>query len=217
MLSIVKADSLDQLHAVYRLRYDIYVSEMHRKQLYASDETRTIQEPFDDNAINLVASIEGQPVGTVRLNFFSSSEPGIYYRLYQLNRYGRYYPDGLGMVTKLMVKQNFRASAAAYQMLLWVMQRAYLEGVAFGVMDCNRPLVRAMENIGWRRYKKEVEHPEYGAVTPMCFVLSDFDYLDRVKSPFLEYALRHTDTRDNASVSFFYNRLSEIISIERST
>ena len=61
---IRRAETSDELEAVYHFRYLIYVEEMQRKQAYADHVRRRIVDPLDDGAVNLVAWSGSEVVGT---------------------------------------------------------------------------------------------------------------------------------------------------------
>src|SRR5262245_15298124 len=70
MITVRRASSQGDREKIFRLRYEIYVEEMRRRQTHADHALRFIEEPFDDaSAVLLLAEQDGEAVGTVRINF----------------------------------------------------------------------------------------------------------------------------------------------------
>lgn len=62
------ATTPEELEAVYRFRYRVYVEEMNRQERYADHDRKRIEEPMDAENTIIGAFKDGQVVGTVRLH-----------------------------------------------------------------------------------------------------------------------------------------------------
>ncbi len=58
-----EAKSIEDLDLVYRLRYDVYLSEGY----ITSNDKRRFQDSYDDSSVNFLVYKEGNPIGTFRL------------------------------------------------------------------------------------------------------------------------------------------------------
>ncbi len=174
---------------VYRFRYRVYVEEMRRKQQYADHTAKTVCEPLDEWGEILAArDEEGHVVGTVRYNFGASGSFGYYTDLYEMKRAGRYFPEQVSITTKLMVSPTLRNTRLGLELALATFRLGLRLGDKFDFIDCNAPLVSFFERLGYRRYLKDIEHPEYGAVVPMVLALDDLAHFEALGSPFGPFA-----------------------------
>ncbi|TGN17322.1 GNAT family N-acetyltransferase [Leptospira idonii] len=184
------AETAEDKEKIFQLRYDIYVQEMNRKQSFADHSKARIHEPYDDTGYLFLAEDEGTVVGTVRINF---RRHGVLEceELYDMEQFRPFYPDKVSMSTKLMVKREYRSSAAASMLCMKIYEHARDNGILIDFIDTNPHLVRLYSQVGYRLYKKNIDHPDYGNVIPMAFLLDDNDYLRQIHSPFLRLAKRY--------------------------
>jgi hypothetical protein len=187
MLPIIrKAVTRVDREKVYRFRYDVYMREMGRTQVYADHEHERIEEPLDEHGIILAAFVGEEVVGTVRLNRARDGDLGWYPALYGMAEVaGELHPEHTSISTKLMVAREHRRTALAGRLALSLYQVALEAGVLVDFINCNAALVGYFVRLGYRRYRETVEHPEYGEVVPMVLSLRDEAHLRSVGSPFL--------------------------------
>lgn len=184
------AETESDRQKIFQLRYDIYVQEMNRKQSYADHSLLRIEEPYDATGhLFLAETEEGEVIGTVRINFRKDG-PLECEELYDMEEFRPFYPDKVSMSTKLMVKREYRSSAAASMLCMKIYEHARQNGVLLDFIDTNPHLVRLYNQVGYRLYKKNIDHPDYGNVIPMVFLLDDNEYLKQIHSPFLRLAKR---------------------------
>ncbi|MDF3819723.1 GNAT family N-acetyltransferase [Leptospira sp. 96542] len=185
------AESPEDREKIYQLRYDIYVQEMNRKQSFADHSKLQIEEPYDATGhLFLAETDEGEVIGTVRINFRKDG-PLECEELYDMEEFRPYYPNQVSMSTKLMVKKEYRSSAAASMLCMKIYEHARENGIVADFIDTNPHLVRLYNQVGYRLYKKNIDHPDYGNVIPMVFLLDDNVYLKQIHSPFLRLAKRY--------------------------
>ncbi len=188
MLEIHVAQTAQELQEVARLRYEIYVGEMNRSQTYADHATRTIREPFDLTGRVIYAALHGDMVGTVRLNFADEGplECEEYFKLHLFDGFSR---GQISMTTKFMIRREARHHPTlAARLAMKTFELAAARGIRFDFIDTNAHLIPLYEKMGYRRYIPEINHPDYGVVTPLCLVLDDIEHLNRVNSLFRRIA-----------------------------
>jgi CRP-like cAMP-binding protein/GNAT superfamily N-acetyltransferase len=211
VLTVIEAVTRDERESAFRLRYDVYVREMGRSQPHADHARQAVEEPFDSQGGHIFLARDGDvPVGTVRVNLLREG-PLECQDLYELERFVRYYPNAISMTTKLMVTRSHRGAAASWQLAAAAYRFARDNGVLIDFIDTNPHLVRMYQRFGYRFYKSNISHPEYGSVVPMAFFVGDVSYLEVVGSPFLELARGYPN--DAEASRFFATTFSDYASI----
>ncbi|MFN2317900.1 MAG: GNAT family N-acetyltransferase [Gemmatimonadales bacterium] len=202
---IVEARSEQDRQAVYALRYAIYVEEMQRPQPHADHELRMLREPEDETAHLLLArNRTGEVVGTARVHL-QEAIPSDLAEMYQMHVLEHFHTSQTSTVTKIMVDPAYRRSPLAFRLSQACYDIGIAAGVSFNCIDCNVHLKSYFTQLGFRQISADFQHPLYGAVTPLVLALRDYDYLQRIGSPF-----RLPATRDpHPSVPFFHRLLSE--------
>jgi predicted GNAT family N-acyltransferase len=184
---IVEAKSKEELDALFRFRYSIYVEEMQRKQKYADHAAKTIRDPLDDFSKNITAWHDGKIIASLRLTWPRDVEPGYfdaYRRLYSMDDFHDVAWRHHSIVTRLMVDKSYRGTAMIVRFFSACYQFALERETEVSFMDCNDHLVKLFERIGWKTYKGKVNHEEYGLVTPMRLDLHDIAHFRAMKSPY---------------------------------
>ncbi len=175
----------DDLLAVYRFRYSVYVEEMGRAQKYADHNAKIITDPLDVPAAHVLAAWEaGEVVGTVRYNFLRSSDIGEYAEQYAIAGLAPDLLAATSITTRLMVHPRHRRTTLATRLACEAYRRALDCGTLLDFIDCNAHLVEYFAGLGYRPHRTDFVHPEYGAVTVMRLDLTDRPHLESVRSPF---------------------------------
>ncbi len=208
--SIIEARSPEQLDRVYRLRYQIYVEEMGRRQQYADHGQGIVCEPLDITGHVLSASVvhSDEVVATVRFNVGVDEHFGVYTELYRLSMFAPYFPSQVSITTKLMIAAPYRRDRLAVDLACFSYRRALELQACFDFIDCNPPLVPFFTRLGYRQVFDPVHHPEYGDVIPLVLVLHDVNHLQRIGSPFAVIARRFADRHH--SIEFYRHLVSEL-------
>lgn len=183
-LEIRLAESEDDLEAIYRFRYDIYVVEMQRKQRYADHAQRRIADPLDSCGHVLGAWEDGALVGTLRTNFLRESDVGEYFDMYKLSAFSAETLPSVSISTRLMISPTHRKSTLAIHLICTNFEFCVAEGLSIDVMDCNAHLVPFFSKLGYQIHRDDLVHPEYGDVTVMYLQARDVRHLERIGSPF---------------------------------
>lgn len=174
-----------ELEALYRFRYAIYVEEMRRPQLWADHGRKRIEDMLDRACVNIAACLNGAIVGAVRVNLGCDAGFGSYEQLYDMQSVGVDHPEHTAICTRLMLCPEFRGSTLAVRLAAACYRLGLERGVRWTFIDCNAHLMAFFESLGYRRYRGDVRHPEYGMVTPLRFDCQDEAHLRAVKSPLL--------------------------------
>jgi hypothetical protein len=170
---------------VFRFRYDIYVEEMRRTQVYANHAAHIIEEPLDETGrIYLAEDDAGRVVGTVRSNYGCDTDFGYYEELYAMRCVGGSFPLRVSITTKLMVAPERRSSTVAARLAMAAYRDGLNSGILFDFIDCNPHMEAIFHRLGYQCFTGRIEHPEFGDALPLVLLLTDVDHLERVGSPF---------------------------------
>src|SRR5436190_21745012 len=133
----------DELLAIHRQRYAVYVEELKYPQKRADHVARTVIEPLDATGHILGAFDDaGVLFGSVRLNYGVESNFGEYVELYGMKQFGPYFPDRLVLTTKMILNPGYRGGT----LMLRLCQASLLHTTecfprtAFALIDSKPPL-----------------------------------------------------------------------------
>jgi predicted GNAT family N-acyltransferase len=157
--------------AVYRLRYDVYVTEMRRPQPYADHERRLVSDPLDEHGLVLGLHHGDAIVGTVRLNSLDR-DVGDYRDLYGLDALPRSETAAHVIVTSLMFDPDHRGTPALVKVFQACFAAAWERGVTTAWVDCNDHLVPMFLRFGFVPERRFL-HPLYGEVQLLRLNLRD--------------------------------------------
>lgn len=200
--------SPQEISAIERQRYAIYVEELGYPQGHACHGSRTVREPMDACGVLFGAFEKGRLVASVRVNYGSpragnGDDPalGDFTALYGLRRFGPWYPAGISVVTKLMIEPEYRAGTlmARLGVALYVHTRDTRPSTRFCVIDCVPALRDYFQRLGYRQIGPQFRHPAAGMVVPMAFPVYDRRHFESVRSPLARVCPRH----DEATAAWF--------------
>lgn len=172
-------------------------------QRHADTQQRTVAEPLDATGLLFGAFSDAQLVASVRVHY---RDFGDYEAMYDLRRFGPYFPDGLSVVTKLMIDPDWRAGSllARLGLALYVHTRDHCPQTKFCIIDCVPRLKPYFERLGYRQIGPAIAHPAAGAVIPMAFAVYDLAHFRRVRSPLASVCPSH----DAESTAWFEDRFA---------
>ena len=180
------AETEEELEQIYRLRYEIYVEEMHIFGSVADHERRLLYGQNDRGARLLYAKLGNEIIASMRLNL---GKDGAFSEeleeTYNLNLFRPTLDDTQILVlTRFMIKKDHRGSHLSFRMIEQVAKLCLEEDIEMAVCDCQPHLIRYYQRMGFRSYDCEVYNdPEFGIMTPLAFVLRDLQYLASMRSP----------------------------------
>src|ERR1700722_15434061 len=149
VIEIRAAERPEELDAVYRFRYKIYVEEMNRKKNYADHARRLIQDPLDPLSINLVAWKGPEVIGAIRNNAAEDGPLGQYEAFYDMRVVGDDHPTGTSITTRLMLAPEHRRGPLAIRLATASYQIGLEKNIRWNFIDCNSHLLKLFTGLGW--------------------------------------------------------------------
>jgi len=207
-IEIRRITTPEELTAVYRQRYAIYVEELKYPQRYANHVTQMVVEPLDIYAHILGAFEDGVLVGSARINFGSEGALGDYVDLYGMRAFGSYFPERLSICTKFIVAPTHRAGMTGIELSKGCYRHgtAHPSGNVFNLIDSRPPRDRYFRRLGYRQVRPSIMHPDAGEVVPLVLPIFDTRHLESINSPFAKLL---PSVRDYGSVRWFYETFGE--------
>lgn len=193
----------NELLAIHRQRYVVYVEELKYPQKFADHAARTVIEPLDATGHILGAFDDhGALLGSVRLNYGVESDFGEYVELYGMKQFGPYFPARLVLTTKMILDPQHRGAT----LMLRLCQASFLHTkerfpeTAFSLIDSKPPLDGYFRRLGFRPTGPMIQHPSAGSVVPMAFLFDDGEYLHQIGSPLKKF---YSDVGETESVRWY--------------
>ncbi|MBW4455980.1 MAG: GNAT family N-acetyltransferase [Nostoc indistinguendum CM1-VF10] len=169
---------------IYKFRYQIYIEEMHRS-CHADRENKVLLDSMDSekSVLVYVKHINNQVIATARINYRRNSK----FRFeeeYGIKEFLPYFPNFISNTSKLMIHKDYRHNRITLNFLNYLFKLVLKAGIVFDFIDCVEPLYKFYSKLGYRRYKNNFIHPEFGESVPMVLCLTDKKYLQKIGSPF---------------------------------
>jgi hypothetical protein len=198
------ATTKEEREAVYRLRYEVLISELDKGYLPSVDHAhRRVCDPQDEDR-SVTIFYTGTPdavTGSVRVQVWQPGEiPADIYRRFSLQLFPGIEDLQVAEVARLVVRPTVRGQLVVPALALSIF-RHMLEGrgVLVGFAYCAPGLVRAFQGLGFRPYAGDVIPDEDGIRLPMIVLPADAAYFRRVGSPVASevsrYFADHPDER----------------------
>lgn len=179
----------EDLRAVQRFKYDVYVAEMGRYGAIADHENRLLAEADDATSHVFQSCADGRVVATMRLTWGGDGAIGPR----QISQYDLAPVLESVPMDQIIVSERFMIDPALRGTnLLFRMFKVYMEFVnarriqlLFG--DCEPHLLNTYQALGFRTYTaRHVNSPETGYLIPLVLVAEDLEHLRRIRSPLAE-------------------------------
>ena len=181
--SIHLARTAAERDAIYRLRYRVYVEEMHRPQKDADHDSRIITDALDSFGLLFGAWRHEVCIGTMRVNLLREGDIGAYREMYGLQSLTPDEIERSSITTRLMVMPGARRRGVSVALACAAAALSADVGIDYDYIDCNEHLVDFFRHLGYLPHRTDLVHPEYGAVTVMKVDLDDEAHLRAVGSP----------------------------------
>jgi len=190
-IQVRTVDTPDEMAAVARLRYAVYVHEMGRRPQGCDDSTEQLSDPEDAFSI-VLAAYEGETmVGTIRLTPVDRLEPGSDWR----NIYGTSeFPVAehqQRVISRLIMRSDFSGHLVAPKLLMAAYDSLRAGGGELAFLHCPPHRVALYEVMGFRRYRAGFSHAEASFRLPMVMIAGDWAHFEAVKSPLLPQVHQH--------------------------
>jgi GNAT superfamily N-acetyltransferase len=116
-----------------------------------------------------------EPIGTIRYNRRLNG-PLEHEDLYEIDRLRPMFPDRVSMMSRLLVRSDYRKSGVAFQLAAAAYQFGREVGDQLTFLNCRPHLFRMYQLMGFRLYRPNIQLPVVGTVIPMVGVMDDADY-----------------------------------------
>lgn len=182
---IRRVQTPDELEAVGRLRYDVYIRELDRRPPGIDDERQRLIDPEDEHSLVFAAYAGNELAASFRATPVSALAADSRWReVYGCKQFPVDESKQL-LLSRLVVDRNHRASLVAPQLF----NHAYTVGREGGAELCfivSAPnMVPLYQVIGFRRYRDGVSDSDAGFRLPMVLISGDWAHFEAVKSPLL--------------------------------
>lgn len=180
----------DELHAVQRQRYEIYIEELGYANPHAEPGTRVVADALDERGQILGAFDGGVLAGSVRMNY---GEFGEHAELKCVRRFGPYFPDRMMLITKLVIDPAYRAGTLMGRFGLAIYAHAHITHpqTMFGVISCVPSHKHFYQRFGFKQIGATFRHSASGLNVPMAAAIYDKHHFERVGCPITKTCPRH--------------------------
>lgn len=169
----------------YRLRYELFVKEQHLFLDEADHENQWLTDEYDASGHILLAELDGEVVGSLRINLGKDAPFSASYReTYDTDRFRDVLSEKDMMIaTRFLIRKDYRGSMLSFQMLWHMFEFAANQEVALILVNCEPHLINRYNKLGFRPYGGISNHPTSGLLVCTAVVTHDFEYMLKIKSP----------------------------------
>jgi predicted GNAT family N-acyltransferase len=175
--------------AVYRLRYEVFVEEMHLCRNTADHDHRMLMEDCDAVSRILLATMDREPTGTLRLTLGKDGPlPDECEDTYDISQWSPHtVPLNQVMVcTRFALRRDHRDAYTPFELMREAVRVGVDENVELVFTDCQPHLLNLYTGLGFRSYRPTHLDAEYGVMVPLVLVGRDLSHLRDVGSPILD-------------------------------
>ncbi len=202
------ASTTEELEAVARLRYRVWVEETGNRQSAAlNHSTKTMADDIDRVATILYLASGSDVVATVRIVRADVGAKTKYAHFYALDGMPEVRPEDVSFTSNLSMVPEWRGTPALGRLLDAAYEGLRRQGVWLDFIHCRPALVGLYEVIGYRRFGRDVLDTELGLRVPMALVLDDVEYLTKVHSPFARLSTQFSNDPEHGA--WFAGRFAE--------
>ncbi len=181
----------EELDAVARLRYHVYVNELGRRPEGCDDDLQQLKEAEDGYSIVLAAFDQQQMVGTFRVTAVDAlNEGSSWHRQYGIADF----PVATAqqyIFSRMIVMNDYRGRGLAADLFKAAFDYVKQAGGELVFLHCPAHLVSLYEVMGFRRYAPGFVHEEAGFRIPMVMIAGDWAHFEAVKSPLLMQVMQY--------------------------
>ncbi|MDX6286870.1 MAG: hypothetical protein QOG53_2355 [Frankiales bacterium] len=183
-------------HAVFQVRYDVYVEDMHIFGDVADHENRLLSDEYDESSHLLLATVGGEPQGTMRI---THGEPLLGDDFEQWYDVSRWCPDAIppnqvAVLWKFAVRQQHRGGLVVpFALMRAAVEFGIANDVELAFCDCQPHLVSLYTGLGFRSYRAAWRDDQVATTVPLALVLRDLEHLRVQNSPLLGTGLADLD------------------------
>ncbi|NKB77721.1 MAG: GNAT family N-acetyltransferase [Gammaproteobacteria bacterium] len=181
------AETQAQKDEIYRFRFDVFGREMGLLGPLENWKEPSFSDLADTHSYHFFAEFDDEVVGSVRItsgDFCATSDE--FAETYELQPFlTELAPKEIAVVTRLMVSSEYRGSVLGLHLVKETADYCLDNEVECVFIDCQPHLVPLYQRYGFRSYRTIFNDPYVGVMVPLVLVISDFDHLMQVRSPFL--------------------------------
>ncbi len=190
-LTIRPIGSTEELDAVARLRYQVYVNELGRRPIGIDDDQQRLEDPEDAYSIVLAAFDNEKMVGTFRITPVDQlTDDSSWRELYDNNKFPAE-PAQQYIFSRMIVTNDYRNHGLASHFFRASFDSIRQAGGELAFLHCPAHLVSLYEVMGFRRYRQGFVHVEAGFRIPMVMITGDWGHFEAVKSPLLTQVMQY--------------------------
>lgn len=180
------AETPEELHAAYQLRYKTYVASMGRFNDSCDHVRQELKDHYDENARIVVAIKNNKAIGTLRVLWGKGTGFDQYLtKAYRITPFlNKIDPAKICIVERLMVDKSHRGSITMLRMFNEVMAFILSQQIELLLINAEAQNANTYIKLGCVPFTKQFSYPGIGPVTPMALVVGDYQHLVRVGSPF---------------------------------
>ncbi len=192
-LQLKVAKTNDEFKQIYRLRYDVYVTEMKRKQIYCDNFLKEIKEPIDTYSTLLCCKVGDEIIGSSRITQHDKYPLRLdsYYGISELtNSLNLSVTEG----SKLIIKKKYRGTKELIgKKMLFLGYKVLQEfNIDIDFLNANSYLVDFYAKMGYRKILSSFLHPELNQIVyPMALIIKDRNYISTINSPLIDHQINH--------------------------
>jgi Cyclic nucleotide-binding domain/Acetyltransferase (GNAT) domain len=214
-VDIICCRSTDEVaQQAFRLRYEIFATEMGYGLEGIDHENRTFRDEFDPYAQIYVALKNGEVISTARTVYSRDCDllgmlPADLSAAWKIDTFLGQFPSALAVSTKFAISPHHRGSIAATLITSRMYGDMLDHGIEFVFSMCSPYLIEFYSQLGFRVYSPSYAD-DVGFTTPIVLVLRDWQHLQAVRSPLLkQLAKRNLCNGEHPSVCWFHDTYGE--------
>lgn len=186
------ATTEDELTAIYRMRYEVYVEQQEKPLPTADHKLRIVRDDLDDVATNFYVGNNAR-----ELVACGRATIGVWPRFcdlaFRLPAFTGFDRKDFYYISKVMLNPRLRVPTAVPSIFKAMYRDGRQRKTPFGIANCNPRLIPVYERFGWRRFGSEFTDPSAGPQIPILIVAPDVVYLRKIKSALVPIAEEFPD------------------------
>jgi len=205
--------SSEEAQLAFRLRYEVFGSELGVEDLDIDHENQVYKDSSDEYARIYVAIKEGKAIATARVVYdrdvaFDKALSEFMFNLLGLEKFSPY-GGSLAVSTKFAISSHHRGTLAANLITTKMYGDFVDEEIHFLFSMCPPYLINFYSQLGFRMYSRSMNFSA-GLLTPIVLVTRDWEHLRNTRSPlFRQIKKRKLCDEKHPSVQWFYDNYGE--------
>ena len=216
--AMLTAQTEAEKDAIYRFRFDVFGHEMGLLGPVENWEEPRFLDSTDAVSHHIFAESQGSIIGAIRTTHgeaCANSEE--FLETYELAPFLEVSTaDQIAVVTRLMVSSELRGSLLSLHLVKQTAEYCLSQGVECVFIDCQPHLVPFYQRYGFRPYRTVFNDAYVGVLVPLVLIVSDFDHLAQMRSPFLKIikSMREPNPELATTLSSMISHVPSIITEE---